>query len=391
MIYDQAYFDHGIDRRGTQCEKWDDRAVLPEGALPLWVADMDFPCAPPIVDAILARAAHPCYGYNLDDPADEEALIAYWQRRHGLTIRPGQTLRLPCVVTGLRACVRAFTRPGEGVAIFTPVYGPFYATVKDNGRETVEIPLLKDENNRYSLDYSALEDALKKGVRLVMLCNPHNPVSRLWSREELSALCHLVKAYGARLVSDEIHADFAYAPGVFTPVLSLPEAAECAVMLCAASKTFNVAGLEQAAAAALSPSLLTAMAGENQAAGVVSGNTFALCATRAAYTRCDDWLDGLLRYLDGNRKALGALLGEYLPRARLTPIEATYLAWVDLRAYGKGCEALGAAFRRHGVALTDGLFFGRAGDGFMRVNFGCPRALLAEGVRRMGQALREEA
>lgn len=391
MIYDRVYFDKGIDRRNTQCEKWDDRAVMPEGAIPLWVADMDFACAQPIVDAIRQRAEHPCYGYNLNDPRDEEAVIGYWQRRHGLAIHPGQTLMLPCVVTGLRACVRAFSTPGERVAIFTPVYGPFYSAIEENGRQAARIPLLREEQSgRYLMDLKALKAELENGVRLVMLCNPHNPVSRLWSRQELTDLCRLVAQYGAKLVCDEIHADFVYAPGVFTPALSLPEARDCAVMLCSASKTFNVAGLEQATAVSFSPALLSAVAQKTRAAGAACGNTFALCATQAAYTQCDDWLDGLLQYLDENRGLLADLVKEYLPKAILTPVEATYLAWLDLRPYGKTCDELEAAFLKHGVALTGGLFFGQEGQGFMRVNFGCPQAMLREGIKRMGDALREE-
>lgn len=390
MKYDQAFFDGGIDRKNTLCEKWDDREILTEDAIPLWVADMDFPCAQPIVDAIAERAKHACYGYNMHDPETESALCGFWQRRHGLSVLPEQTKMLPCVVTGLKTCVRAFTHEGDGVAIFTPVYGPFYGAIRDNQRKVMGVPLLRDEQTgRYTMNFSGMEQALKDGAKLIMLCNPHNPVSSAWGREELSALCDLALRYHVPIVSDEIHADFVFAPGKFVPILSLPEARECCVMLCAASKTFNVAGLQQATAVCFNPEMLKKMGAALSAAGVTCGNTFALCATKAAYEQGDAWLDGLMEYLDGNRKELAALVEKYLPKGKLSPVEATYLAWLDLRAYGKTCEQMGEAFKRHGVALTGGTFFGDDGEGFMRVNFGCPRWMLEEGIKRMKNALEE--
>lgn len=390
MQFDQAFFDGGIERRGTSCIKWDLPDVLPEGAIPLWVADMDFPCAPAIQDAALERAQHACYGYNAGNPDAEKAFCGFWQRRHGLRILPEQTRMLPCVVTGLKTCVRAFTKQGDSVALMTPVYGPFYESVRANGREVVEVPLLREEESgRYAMDLSCMERALQGGVRLVFLCNPHNPVSRAWTKEELTELCALIKKYDALIVSDEIHADFVYAPGRFVPLLSLPEARDCAVMLCAASKTFNVAGLQQATAVSMNPALLACMEQEMNAAGITCGNTFALCATRAAYEKGDAWLEGLMAYLDENRRVLSEWVKEYLPKARLTPIEATYLAWLDLRAYGKSCEEMDKAFTRHGVVLTAGDHFGTAGAGFMRLNFGCPRAALQEGIKRIKDALEE--
>lgn len=391
MTFDEAFFEQGIDRRGTGCEKWDDRSVMNEGGIPLWVADMDFPCAPAIMDAVQARAKHACFGYSMDDAPGEEALIAFWKRRHGLVIQPGETLTLPCVVTGLKACVRAFTAPGDGVAIFTPVYGPFYASIRLNGRKVVPVSLLRrEETGHYEMDLNGMEDALKGGAKLIMLCSPHNPVSRLWSRDELSALCRLAQRYDAPIVCDEIHADFVYKPGAFTSLLSIPEGAERTVMLCAASKTFNIAGLLQAAAVCKNRKMLSALRAEITAAGVMSGNIFAMAATRAAYTGCDAWLDGLIAYLDASRETMKALASRYLPRAVMTPVEATFLAWLDMRAYGRTCAEIAAKCKAGGVALTSGTFFGEEGEGFMRVNFGCPRAMLTEGMRRFGQIMEED-
>ena len=390
MRFDDAFFEQPLDRRNTDCEKWDDRAVMKEDGIPLWVADMDFPCAPAITEALKKRAEHPCFGYSSQNPADEQALRGFWQRRHGVTIQAGQTLMLPCVITGLKTCVRAFTQPGDTVAIFTPVYGPFYQAIEKNGRRVARVPLIMDRQRRYQMDLEGMEEALKNGAKLIMLCNPHNPVSRLWSEEELTALCRLAQRYDVPLVSDEIHADFVYAPGKFTSILSVPEGRDRAVMLCAASKTFNVAGLQQATAVCFREDMRKALQAEMDGAGITSGNTFALLATRAAYTDCDEWLDGLMAYLDKNRMLLEKLIAELLPKAKMTPVEATYLAWLDLREYGYTCEELSKKFKEKGVALTGGTFFGTEGEGFMRVNFACPAAQLEEGIKRMRKALEED-
>ena len=390
MRFDEAYFDRGIQRENTCCEKWDDRGILPQGGIPLWVADMDFPCAPAIEDAVKARAGHPCFGYPCDDPRDEEALRGFWLRRHQLNIQEGQSVMLPCVITGLKTCVRALTKEGEGVAVFTPVYGPFYESIRANGRQVVSIPLICGKDGVYRMDLNRLEEQLRQGVRLIMLCNPHNPVSRLWTREELTAIAGLAERYDAYVVSDEIHADFVYAPGVFTSILSLEKMKHRAVMLCSASKTFNIAGLQQASAVVQDEELAKRFRRELAASGAACGNVFARAGTQAAYTRCDDWLDGLLAYLDGSRALLADFVKEHLPRVRMTPVEATYLAWLDLRDYGKTCEELTAACRRNGVAFTPGTFFGQEGEGFLRVNFACPRQQWKTGMERLCRALKEE-
>ncbi|MBR3019718.1 MAG: PatB family C-S lyase [Clostridia bacterium] len=391
MRFDAAYFDQVIDRRNTDCKKWDDRSIMNEDGVPLWVADMDFPCAPAVVDALRERAKHPCFGYTIENPADEEALRGFWLRRHGLTIEPGETAMLPCVVTGLKACVRSFTREGEGVAIVTPVYGPFYASIRANKRKVMPVSLIRDEETgRYSLDLNAMEETLKNGAKLMMLCSPHNPVSRLWSVEELTALCRLTEKYGVPIVCDEIHADFVYQPGKFVSILSIPEGQNRAVMLCSASKTFNIAGLLQAAVVSKNPEMLKALRDEISAAGIACGNTFALLAARAAYTKADDWLDGLISYLDGSRKLVYELMAQYAPKAKVTPIEATYLAWADMRAYGLTCAEMMEKCKAAGVAPTTGAFFGPEGEGFLRINFACPRAQLTEGIKRLGKAMEEE-
>ena len=388
MKFNQEYFDEGLYRMGTRCEKWDHaREQNGDDIIPLWVADMDFPSPPAVQQAILARAAHPTYGYTGVEDDDHLALANFWKRRHGLDVAIEDVTLIPCVVTGLKLAICALTQPGDGVIITSPVYGPFRFSVTATGRTLMDAPLIHRENGRYDMDLEAVEAQLQAGAKLMMLCNPHNPVSRLWSKDELAALLALLKRYNVPLVSDEIHADFVYAPGEFTPALSLET--ENVLSLCAASKTFNLAGLQQSACICKDEKLRAAFRKTIEAHGVTSGNIFALEATRAAYNHGDAWLDGLMEYLDGSRKLLADLVAQHLPKAVLTPMEATYLGWLDLRAYGYSCEQLAEMTVKAGVQFTGGTFFGDCGDGFLRVNIGCPRRYLEEGMLRLAVALEQ--
>lgn len=387
MNYDAAFFDAGIDRRGTDCEKWDDRAVVSEGAVPLWVADMDFRSAEPVERALTRRAAHACYGYTMTADRDFEAMLSFMERRHGVRLSRKNCLMLPCVVTGLKLFIRCFSAPGERVALLTPVYGPFQSAVDLNGREAVRVPLLRGSDLRYSIDYNRLEDVFRSGVRLLLMCSPHNPVSRCWTAEELQKLLALCRQYHVRLCVDEIHAEFVFKPQIFCSIMALAEPGDEVVSLVSASKTFNIAGLQQAYALSLNAEMLKDIEREISAAGVISGNIFALEATRAAWLEGDAWLDGLMSYLDGNRGLLARFVREELPFARLTPVEATYLAWLDLSAYENTCERLKERCARAGVVFTEGTFFGPEGEGFMRVNFGCPASQLRDGLKRLRKAM----
>ena len=388
--FDKAYFDAGVPRKGTDSVKWD--GMLAETGdpdmIPMWVADMDFPSAPAIRDALADVLARGTWGYTISGDADKSALCGYWKRRHGVDIDPSWVLASPCVVTGLRLSVRAATKPGDGVLVTPPVYGPFFMSVKENGRRIVESPLTADEHGRYSLNLSDMEEKLAAGeARAVMLCSPHNPCGRVWSREELACVAAMCRRHGATLICDEIHADFVFAPRRHVSVLDLPEARENCVMLCAASKTFNVAGLEQSAIVCADERLRSAIAAEIGEVGVKGGNAFALAATRAAYTGCDAWLDALKAYLMDNRDAAVAFLSERLPRVAVTPLEATYLMWLDCRALGLSQEELLGRITKAHVKVNDGLFFGELGRGFIRLNIGCPRAQLMQALERIAGAL----
>ena len=386
VMYNREYFDAGLYRVGTACEKWDAcRARSGADVLPMWVADMDFPSPPEVQAALLRRAAHPTYGYTEVEDSLTDALRGFWERRHGLRIAREDIGLLPCVVTGMKMAIRALTAPGDRVIIQSPVYGPFRMSVEVTGRQVADAPLLRGENGRYSMDLEAVEARCREGARLMMLCSPHNPVSRLWSAGELSALLEVLGRYGVPLVSDEIHADFILGGRQFVPALNLRR--EGVVSLCAPSKTFNLAGLQTAFFLCPDAENRGKLQQEVAAAGAVSGNIFGLTAAQAAFEHGDAWLDGLLDYLDGNRAELERQVAEQLPGAVLTPMEATYLGWLDLRATGLSQEELERRTAEAGVVYTTGTFFGEAGRGFLRVNIGCPRRHIAEALRRTRRAL----
>ncbi|MBE5801555.1 MAG: putative C-S lyase [Clostridiales bacterium] len=391
MKYDKAFFDQGVDRRGTACEKWDGMSAR-EGheILPMWVADMDFPCAEEILHAVRKRAEHPVFGYT--DYAQEcgRALLGFLERRHGVKLTLDQQTMMPCVITGLKTAVLTLTEPGDGVIVQPPVYGPFYASVRDNGRKLCECPLNRDEQGYYTMNLASVEEALKGGAKLMLLCNPHNPVGRAWTREELTALWQLLSRYGAALVSDEIHMDFALGDKPFVPILSVAqEESDRVAALTSASKTFNLAGLQQAAMLSRNQDMLDKMKAQMQNAGVVQGNIFGMAACEAAHLYGDAWLDGLLAYLREAEAIARKELAERLTKAVLTPLEATYLGWIDLRAYGLTTDEMTRRTREHGVAFTEGTFFGKeAGEGYLRINLACPHAHTIEAIKRLEMAIK---
>lgn len=355
--------------------------------LPMWVADMDFRSPPSVQEALASRVAHGTYGYTEVLPEDALALADFWRRRHALAVEPSAALMLPCVVSGLYAAAQAFTAPGEGVIVQPPVYGPFFSAVEQTGRKLVRNPLIRGADGAYRMDLEGLEQCLRDGCRLLLLCSPHNPVGRAWTRQELRDVLALCERYGAVIVSDEIHADFVYPDRVHVPLLSLPGAEERVILLCAASKTFNIAGLRQAALLAPNEGLRNRMAAQMRACGMIGGNLLSFVATRAAYERGDDWLDGLVAYLAAGRDMAAAFLAEHLPLIGVSPLEATYLMWLDCRKVCENDDELRRRTRQIArVALSEGHFFGSEGSGFLRLNIGCPHTQLREALRRLRTA-----
>ncbi|MEG2356587.1 MAG: PatB family C-S lyase [Clostridia bacterium] len=391
MMYSSAFFEEPIDRRNTACEKWDALCKREGRELnPMWVADMDFRCPTEVTEALVRRAAHPVYGYTVQTDEAIQAMLDFMARRHGIRLSADQQLLLPCVVTGLRAAVLAFTKPGDKVIVQPPVYGPFYFSIEENERELVKSPLKRDENGRYTMDLESVERLCQAGARMMLLCNPHNPVGRCWTREELKALLHILEKYHVALVSDEIHEDFVFEKGAFVPVLSLSTAEDALVLsLSSASKTFNLAGLQQAVLFTHNQRLKTEVERIMRAVGVVEGNIFGMTATEAAYRYGDEWLDALLAYVKQGEALLSAELAERLPKAVLSPLEATYLGWMDLRAYGFTTDELMKRSYDAGVAFTAGTFFGQEeGEGFLRINLACPHNQILDAVKRLEKAVK---
>lgn len=391
MNYDFSFFDQPVNRRGTHCDKWDS-LMAREGRelLPMWVADMDFRCPSELVEALKQRAEHPVYGYTEQSEAAVDAMLGFMRRRHHIDLTRDQQTLLPCVVSGLRASVCAFTAPGNSVLVQPPVYGPFFDAVRENDRELIQNPLIADRDGRYRMDYEGLEEAFQAGVKLMLLCSPHNPVCRVWNRKELDRVYELCKRYDVILIADEIHSDFVYEQGAFSSALQLDDREDAKIIvLTSASKTFNLAGLQQSVALTRNPRLKRALIDQLRRTGVVSGNIFALTATEAAYREGDAWLDGLIAYLDAARTLLREEMTARLPEAVMSPQEATYLAWLDLRAYGLTTAELMKRTYDQGVAFTSGQFFDKKlGEGFLRFNFACPHSQTLEAVRRLEKALK---
>lgn len=394
MKYDSGFFDGPVDRCCTACEKWDGLwEDEREGLLPMWVADMDIRCAQEIVDALKTRAEHPVYGYTYERDSGVDAMLSYYKRYQGLTLERDEQATIPCVVTGMKAAILALTEPGDSILIQPPVYGPFFSSALLNGRKVVRNDLLRDGEGRYAINFAQLEAQLSAGVKMMLICSPHNPVGRVWSREELERTYRLCKLYGTTLIADEIHAGFVYEQGAFTSALLLDTAKDAKIaVLTSATKTFNIAGLRQAVLLTRNQSLKITVTDFMDRVGASGVNIFALEATAAAYRHGDAWLEGLLKYLDEARTLLRRELGARLPKAVLSPIQATYMGWIDLRAYGMTGKELMDATYAEGVALTEGTFFdSEGGDGFLRFNFACPHSQTLQALELLERAVKKHA
>ncbi len=387
MGYD---FDRRIERRGTSSLKWDTslRHTGREGLLPLWVADMDFEGPPEIREAVERRAAHGIYGYTVEPESLFEAVMGWLERRHGWSIRREWLLPAPGVVASLALAIQAFSRPGERVIIQPPVYHPFAACIRGAGRRVAENPLAL-RGTRYEMDLDGLERLLDGGrVPLLLLCSPHNPVGRVWSREDLARLVDICAARGTLIASDEIHQDILMEGFRHVPTASAGEAARrITLTFLGPTKTFNIAGLGGSFAVIPDESLRRRFQAARQALAPGLPNPLSLAGQEAAYRHGEGWLAELLRYVRGNYELLAGYLGRRLPWVRVFPLEGTYLAWLDMRGLGLGDRELKERLvSRAGVWLDEGPRFGRGGQGFQRLNLACPRSLLAEALERIAAA-----
>jgi cystathionine beta-lyase len=373
-------FDTFPDRTDTDSLKWS--RYRGKDILPMWVADMDFACAEPIVEALRRRVSHGVFGYAVARPADYEAVIHWVQERHRWTIRKEWIVWIPGLVPGLHVTCRAFAEPGQDVASFTPVYPPFLSAPVLSDRRLVTCPLASD-NGRYTFDLDALAKIVTPQTRVLLLCSPHNPVGRVWTRQELLDIAHFCLDRDILICSDEIHCDLVLDAGsthVPTALLS-PEIAERTVTLMSPAKTFNLPGLN--CGFAIIPNDTLRRRFIRTAQGILPHvNVMGYTACRAAFTQCGPWQQELIATLRGNRDYLTQSINA-LPGLSMGPVEATYLAWIDARSLNVTPPA--AWFEQAGVGVNDGADFD--GAGFVRLNFGCPRRTLELAVQRLQTAL----
>ncbi len=382
---DDAYdFAQVIERRGTDSVKW---SRYENDVIPLWVADMDFLAPEPVLRVLRERVEHGVFGYG-QEPGDLRAVVQdRMQRRYRWAVAPDDLLYMPGVVVGFNLVTRAIGKPGDGVLIQPPAYPPFFLVGKNNERIVQEAPLVRD-GDRYEIDFDAFEAAITPSTRVFLLCNPHNPVGRIYTRTELERLADICLRHDLTICSDEIHQDFVFEGYSHVPIASLaPEVAARTVTLISPSKTYNIAGFHFAIAVASNPELRELL--QKTAAGLVPGRPGVLdfLAGLAAYQYGDSWLDRMISYLQGNKEFLTQYVRTELPGVSMPDVEGTYLAWLDCRQTGIEGSPYEFFLRNARVAPQDGAHFGVGSEGFVRLNFGCPRSTLEEALGRMKQAL----
>lgn len=385
-------FDTIIDRTHTDCLKYDAavRRGRPADVLPFWVADMDFSTAPAIIDALQQRIQHGIFGYTEAAPDRYHAVLDDWfSRRHNWHVEKEWLLQTPGIVFALATAVKAFTKPGDTVLLQQPVYYPFSEVIVDNRRKRVSSDLvLKD--GHYEIDFADVEaKIIANDVKLFLLCSPHNPVGRVWTRDELTRLGDICLKHDVIIVADEIHEDFVWSGHTHIPFAALGDAyADHAVVCTSPSKTFNIAGLQVSNIFIPNENLRIKFKKEIDRAGYSQLNTLGLTASEAAYTGGEEWLDALKIYLQGNIDFLAAYVQQYLPQLTLIQPEGTYLLWLDFRKLGlTEAEREELLLHKAKLWLDSGAIFGKVGEGFERINIACPRATLQKGLDQLRQAI----
>jgi cysteine-S-conjugate beta-lyase len=380
-----SHFDRVVDRRASDSNKWH---KFPADVLPLWVADMDFPSPPAVVDALRARVEHGFFGYLREHNELPAVVAERLAKRYGWRVSPEAVVALPGVIAGFNQALRALTSPGDGLLVQTPVYPPILRAAGNHGLRRDEHALTRGADGRYAVDLETFGASFRDRTRAFLLCNPHNPVGRLYGRTELEGMAAACLRRDVAIVADEIHCDLLLDGRQHAPMASLAaEIEQRTITLMAPSKTFNLPGLKCAVGIVPDAELRQRFV----AAGadlVPKINLLGYTAAVAAYREADGWLDELLAYLADNRDFLVEQVRTRLPGVVVAPPEATYLAWLDCRGAAPAADDPYTFFLgRARVALSDGSAFGPGGAGFVRLNFGCPRTLLAQGLERMRAAL----
>lgn len=386
-------FDEVINRHGTHSVKWDMMekiyGVPAKDGLAMWVADMDFRPPQAVSDAVAKMHEHGIYGYHGDETSYREAIVWWMKTRHNWDVAPDEIFTTHGLVNGTAVCVDAFTQPGDGVVLMTPVYHAFARVIKAAGREVVECELA-NVDGRYEMDCEAWDAQMTGQETMLILCSPHNPGGRVWTRAELQGVADFAKRHDLILVSDEIHHDLVFEGNTHIPMPHVDESiTDRLVMMTATTKTFNIAGTHSGNVIIKDPDLRARFAGRMAALGL-SPNSFGLFMAEAAYSpNGAEWVDALVTYLDGNRKLFDAAIAE-IPGLSSMPLEATYLSWVDFSGTGMARDEFTKRVQEQArIAANHGPTFGKGGESFMRFNIATPRSLVEQAVERLQDAFKD--
>ncbi|MDM5309428.1 MalY/PatB family protein [Peribacillus frigoritolerans] len=388
------HFDQELNRYNTDSLKWDktERLFGDKDVLPMWVADMDFMSPQPVIDMLKRRAEHGAFGYSVRSKTYFEVFVDWMHRRHQWAINKKWIRCSPGILPAISIAVQSFTKPGDKIIIQTPVYHPFTHVVKNNKRELVTNQLIF-ENGQYAMDYDDFERKVADGVTMLILCNPHNPVGRVWTKEELNHLGEICMRHHVLVISDEAHGDLVYKGNKHTPFASVSkEFSENSITCTAPSKPFNIAGLQMANVIIPNDSIRKTFTHALDTLYLGSSNTFGLLAAETAYQYGEEWLVELIDYIHGNLEYLTNFTDTELSPIKVIHPEGTYLAWLDCRGLGMDSQNLEKFFLKEAkVAFDEGYKFGPGGEGFTRVNMACPRSLLKEGLNRIEKAMNQKA
>lgn len=385
------HFDEPIDRRGTSCVKWDESPSA--DVIPMWVADMDFPVAPAIHEAIKKRAEHSIFGYTIVEEDYYEAVISWFHRRHQWTIQREEILYTTGVIPAMSCAIKALTMPGEKVLILSPDYNCFFSSIRNNGCEVSETILVKDGAS-FVVDWEDFEQrCADEKTTVFLLCNPHNPTGRVWSKEELERMNTICMKYGVKVISDEIHGELIMPGYLFQPFATVNDACcQNSVILNSPSKSFNIAGLQTANIICSQPEWRRRIDRAINIHEVCDLNPFGPVALKAAYNESEEWIDELNQYLWDNYQALCQFFEKELPLCKVTQLEGTYLVWLDVTRYSNDVEKLCDDLLTRGkVWVNPGTMYGaESGKGYIRINIACPRSRMMEGLERIKETINHE-